>query len=426
MKNLLLLLSIFLSLQLIAQNTQYQIDSLISEGNYLQALDEAKALVSEDSLNADNWGLLGKTYRLNLKYTNAIKAYERANDLKPEDKSLLLTLAKIYHTAGEQNKAIEVYKQVLGLDSSNTAAWVSLSALYIKTMKFDDAYKIFNHLYLSDTLNSEYVRQMGYCQYRMGEIVVAFELYKKSYRLNPENLKTIYWLADVYTNSQKYDSTINMVSEALKVYPGNGKLYAKRGNAYFKKNHHYLSSADYQKAIDLGYKSYLVQKYLGKSLYAIKKYDEARETLEQLIVRDTADFQICMYLGGIYNELKDYKKSLLFYEFAIDLLKPEPMSMVAIYRGMEITYRNLHQYHKEIAAIKKRHVYQKQFADFDYHLLEIATIYEDDLHDKKSALKYYQKYYDMIKNIDNDYYQQKAEKLLAKINRLKEDLHFEQ
>ncbi len=425
MKQLLIHISLFcISFSTVAQN-QNQIDSLISEGNYLLALQKSKKLLMHDSLNVNAWELLGKTNRLNQKYNDAVKAYEKASALNPDNKSLLLILAKTYTTIGVLHKAIKVYKQVLNLDTNNIAAQINLSALYLKTEKFKDAYDLFYRLHHSDTLNSEYVRQMGYCKYRQGKLKEAFALYKKSYQLNSENLKTIYWLADVYIVGKKYDSTINMVSRALKVYPENGKLYAKRGNAYFRKNHHYLSAADYEKAIEFGYTNYQLQKKLGKSLFVIKKYDEARVTLEQLIKLDTVDYQICMYLGGIYNALEDYQKSLLFYEYAVELLLPDPMSMVAIYRGMGKTYHNKGQYHNEIAVIKKRYNYQKQaYPSYEY-LLEIASIYEDNLHNKEAALKYYQKYYDRIKNYEYDYWKEKAEKVLAKVNHLKEELHFE-
>jgi tetratricopeptide (TPR) repeat protein len=416
---------LFAAINIIAQEKYIIIDSLISEGNYLLALQKSKELIVYDSLDANAWELLGKTNRLNQKYNDAVKAYEKANALNPGNKTLLLILAKTYTTIGALHKAIKVYNQVLNLDTNNVAARINLSALYLKTEKFKDAYDLFYRLHHCDTLNSEYVRQMGYCKYRQGKIKEAFALYKKSYQLNSENLKTIYWLADVYIVSKQYDSTINMVSRALKVYPENGKLYAKRGNAYFKKNHHYLSAADYEKAIEFGYINYQLQKKFGKSLFVTKKYDKARVTLEQLIKIDTVDYQICMYLGGIYEALEDYQKSLLFYEHAIELLKPDPMTMSAIYRGMGKTYHDMGQYHNEISVIKKRYNYQKQVYPSAEYLLEIASIYEDNLHSKESALKYYQNYYDIIKDYEYGYWKEKAEKVLAKINHLKEEMHFE-
>ncbi|MCF6241976.1 MAG: tetratricopeptide repeat protein [Bacteroidales bacterium] len=425
MKQLFILISLFfISFSTLSQNPKL-IDSLISEGNYLLALEDAKDLVNKDSLNAEFWELYGKANRLNHRFIEAIGAYKKANQLKPEDKRLLLILAKTYRTAENLQKAINTYKKVLGLDSNNIAAQINLANLYLKTQKIKEAYPVFEHLYLSDTLNSEYIRLMGYCKYRQGDILEAFKLYRKSYQVNPENLKTIYWLADIYTNSQKYDSTINMVTKALKVYHDNGRLYAKRGDAYYRRGHYYRSKDDYTSAINFDYKSYQVQKRLGKSLYAIKKYDEARKTLEKLIMRDTNDFQVCMYLGGIYNELKNYQKSLLFYEYALDLLLPAPMTMAAVYRGMAETYHGLGQYHNEITAIKKWQKYRSQVYPLTEYLLEIAEIYDKSLDDKRNAIKFYTKYYEQIKAYEADYWQKKAEKALARINQLKEDLHFE-
>lgn len=413
------------SCNLSAQNFQYPIDSLISEGNYYLALQNAKAWVETDSLNAYAWELLGQTNKLNHRYNEAVTAYRKASELNPSDKALLLTLAKTCNIAGNTTSALKVYTKILDLDSTNTAAKIGLSDLLLKAHRFKDAYSIFYDLYLSDSLNSEYVREMGYCKYKSGEILEAFDLYKKSYRLNPGNLKTVYWLADVYTNSNKPDSAINMLNTTIELYPENGRLYAKRGNAYLRKNHVFLSAADYKKAIELGYTGYLLQKNLGKSLFVARKYDEARKTLEKLIVRDTADYQVCMYLGKIYLKLNNNEKSLLFYQSAIDLLLPDSMTMSATYHGMAETYHAMGKYHQEIATIKKRAKYLSNRFPSNIFLLEIANIYEENLNDKKSALKYYQKYYNQIKGFESSYWEKEAEKTLAKINRLKEDIHFE-
>jgi len=410
---------------LFAQNRS-QIDSLIVEGNYYQALEKAQILVEKDRLNANSWMLLGKTNRLSQRYTDAIVAYNTANALSPDNKSWILILAKTYKLSGNTGRAVKIYEQVLKLDSSNTAALISLSGIYLKQSKFKKSFGIFQQLHQSDTLNSEYVRQMGYCKYRTDDILLAFELYKKSYELNKQNLNTIYWLVNIYSNSQKYDTAYAIVDSAIANFPDNGRLYASRGNISFKQSHHYRSSADYKKAIELEYKSVLIQKKLGQSLFSIKKYTEAQEVLELLIVRDTVDSQVCNYLGRIYNVLEDYDKALMFFEYSIDILTPGPLVMASIYRGMSNSYAGKGQYYKQIDYINRRSKQQSLIHSrfpVSQRYLEIADIYDQNIKDKKKALKYYQKYWEVIK--DWNFSLEHKEQVLAKINHLKEDLHFQ-
>ncbi|OQY05118.1 MAG: hypothetical protein B6I20_01830 [Bacteroidetes bacterium 4572_117] len=429
MKKLLIFLSLILLVNpiLFAQKTSsFEVDSLIAEGNYPLALEKAKILVNNDSLNANSWILLGKTNRLTQRYTCAISAYNQANTLSPDDKPLLLVLARTYKLSGNDIKAIKTYEQLLEIDSLNTATQINLSKIYLKQKLYKKAYKIFNKLYLSDTLNSEYVRQMGNCKYKNSETLKAFELYKKSYGLNNKNLKTIYWLSNIYANSQKYDTAIAIINLAIVDFPDNGGLYANRGNVSFKRNHHFRSSADFKKAIELGYKSPWIKKKLAQSLFSIEKYKESLEVFESLIVRDTADYQICNYIGGIYNEFGEYDKALMFYQIAIKLLTPGPIVMASVYRGMSESYKGKGQYYKQIAYIKKRSEQQsKRFPGYPVYrqFLELAEIYDNNIKDKKTALKYYQKYWDVIK--DWNFNLKHKEQVLAKINHLKEDLHFQ-
>ncbi|MEN8122456.1 MAG: tetratricopeptide repeat protein [Bacteroidota bacterium] len=423
---LFLLISIINSF-LFAQNSNSNvIDSLIAEGNYTLALEKANSLVEKDSLNANSWMLLGKTNRLNQRYNDAILAYNTANALSPGNKSWILVLAKTYKLSGNQVKAAKTYEALLKLDSLNTAAQINLSNIYLKQSKFKKAFGIFEQLHLSDTLNSEYVRQMGFCKYKMDEVMDAFELYKQSYELNNKNLKTIIWLANIYSNSQKYDTATKILDLAITDFPDNGSLYASRGNVSFKRSHHYRSVNDYKKAIELEYHSPWIQKKLAQSLFAIEEYKESKVIFELLIVRDTADFQVCNYLGNIYNKFEDYDKALMFFEYSTFLLTPEPMVMASIYSGMSKSYAGKGQYYKQIDYIKKRskqlalkHPGYPRYSQF----LEIAKIYEESIKDKKMSLKYYQKYWDVIK--DWNFNLEHKEQVLAKINHLKEDLHFQ-
>jgi len=429
MKKSIILISSILLINsfLFAQNSNsFEIDSLIAEGNYSLALYKAKALVEKDSLNPNLLILLGKTNRLNQRYTDAIVAYDKANVLSPENKSLLLILAKTYSLSGNVIKATKTYETLIELDSTNTAAQINLSNIYLKQKRYKKAFIIFQQLHLSDTLNSEYVRQMGHCKYKNSETLKAFELYKKSYELNNKNLKTIVWLANIYSNSQKYDTATAILDLAIIDFPDNGSLYASRGNVSFKRSHHYRSVTDYKKAIELEYHSAWIQKKLAQSLFAIKEYEESKEIFELLIVRDTADFQVCNFLGNIYNEFKNYDKALIFFDYAVELLTPGPLVMASVYRGMSNSYAGKGEYYKQIDFIKKRYKQQLiKHPGFPPHVqfLEIAKIYEENLNDKKLALKYYQKYWEVIK--DWDFRLEHKEQVLAKINHLKEDLHFQ-
>ncbi|NJO91316.1 MAG: hypothetical protein HC831_21895 [Chloroflexia bacterium] len=96
--------------------------------------------------------------------------------------------------------------------------------------------------------------------------------------------------------------------------------------------------------------------------------------------------------------------------------------MSSTYRGLQAAYHKKGLYYKEIEMIKMR---QEALGEEFYspmYLIEIAEVYENSIKNKQAALKFYEKCYDEIK----DWYPEESKnKIETKINRLREDIHFE-
>jgi len=421
-----IIISLNFTVNILSQDIITDINKEITEGNLNKAIELAKQNAKQNTKQISAWQLLADVYELSDKHFDAISALNTAIKIDSTNISAKLDLAKLYNKIGNKTRAIKEYENIIKIKGDNISALLNLSHLYLEFKKYKKAYNTFSFLHQLDTTNSEFVRLQGVCKYKQSEILEALKYFKLSYKINNKNLKSIYWLVDIYISAEKdyLDTAEVIVNNALKDYPNNGKLYEKRGNINFRRNHHYRAIPDYQKAIELEYAPYKMKVKLAKSLFATKKYEESKEILENLIVKDTLDYQVCMYLGGINNELKEYKKSLLFYNKAIEILEPSPDVLVAIFRGISENYRNQKQYHKQITYIKKRHnVKGNRFAYYEY-LLEIAEIYDKNLKDYKNSLIYYEKYWNIIKDSKwrRDEYK---EKILSKINRLKEEIHFQ-
>ncbi|MBN1253269.1 MAG: hypothetical protein JXR51_00070 [Bacteroidales bacterium] len=415
---------LFFSLNTFSQTTTDEINEAISNGNILKATELAEKNSISNPKDLNSWILLAKIYQKSYKYNEAIIALKKAISIDSKNISIQLELANIYGKIDNETAAIFEYDNILKQDSNNFTALINLSQIQLELKQYSNAYSNFEKLHKLDSLNSEFVRYMAICKLKEDSLLEAVHLFEKSYKINSTNLKTIYWLSDIYTNQKKYDTANVIINLAIENYPTNGKLYEKRANVNFKKNHHYRTIPDFKKAIELGYDNYQIRKNLAKSLYVTKQYQEANDLLESLIIKDTIDYQLCMYLGDIKTELKDYEKSLLFYNKALEILHPDPILLSAIYNGISENYSKQKLFYKQIEYIHKRQkVIPKSFNSNEY-LLKVANIYENDIKDIKNALKYYERYWSYIKDVSwhEDVYK---EQIISKINRLKEELHFQ-
>ncbi|MDF1548891.1 MAG: tetratricopeptide repeat protein [Bacteroidales bacterium] len=426
MKIILSTIIFFLVFQLEAQDN-LEISTFkyyVENGNYQSALHEAKSLLATDSLNPGLWYETGKLYQLLQQYNNAILAFQKAWEIDTTFSVSLFALAKANKLAGKTNTSIRFYNKFLEKEPENMAALLNLAHIYRTNYKVDDAYKLYERLFEIDSTNVEYLRQMADCKESTGDLIEALELLQKAYVQDDANLLVIYDLTKLYINSHEFDTTISIIDKAVGIYPDEGLLYSRKGDAHYGKNHHYRSVPDYQKAIELGFKSYLTIQRLGASLFSIKRIEEAKETLEQLIVRDTLDYKVCIYLGNIYNELNNPDTAILFFDKAMDILTPAPMLITSIYTGKAESYGRKGKYYKQIEMIKLRQDATEKRFKSDWYLLEIADIYENKIMDKKTALKYYQQYWEQIKDL-KWYSEDDKNGILSKINRLREEMHFE-
>ncbi len=419
------LLIVLLSINSYSQDIEDEIESIkqnAESGNIYSAINKTEKLLEKDSLNTTFWYELGKLQRQVQKYNQAVYSFSKAYELDSLQLDFLFSKAKANNLAGKITTAINDYKKLLNKDTFHVAALLNLASIYNRKEDYGQAFNLYERLHFIDSLNSEYLRKMAVCKMKQKQVEPAFEYLKKAYSVDSANIHVVDMLGKVYIGYKKFDTALIIIDKAISVFPNEGELYALRGYAHYKRNHHYRSIPDFKKAIELGAISPSLMANLGASLFSVKRYEEARDVLEQLLFPDTVDYKVCIYLGNIYNELGDPDKGIVFFNKSLELQEPSPLSMSSTYRGLQAAYHKKGLFYKEIEMIKMREeVLGKEFYTPAY-LMEIAEVYENGIKNKETALKYYERFYAEIK----DWYpEERKNRIEIKINRLREDIHFE-
>jgi tetratricopeptide (TPR) repeat protein len=417
---LLFFITIFITNTGFSQETDENSDySLLEEsGDYRQALEKLCLNLEKDSLNVQLWLEMGRLYRLNQQFKNAINAYQRAQKLEPSNPLPLLYLAKTNRLAGNRDLAIQLYHRFIRVQLSNVMALSDLASIYASINRNDSAAVFYKKLYLLDTLNVEYLQKLASNQWFSDQQQAAFVNYKKAYSLDSAYLPVVFDLARIYMNMKMQDTSIAMLKKAIRSAPTESRLYADMGTAYFSKGEYYFAFPEYEKALKLGYTGVEAIKRLAISYYSISYFEKSEKMFKMLIKKDTSDYKVCMYLGNIYNFNRQYEKANIFFQRAIDLIEPDPMVLTAIYSGMADCYKGSGQYEKAVETIKIRHENTPLQYKSPKYLFEIAELYENNVKDKTKALDYYQQYYDAIKNIDW-IGKEKKDEILKKIEQMK-------
>jgi hypothetical protein len=140
-----------------------------------------------------------------------------------------------------------------------------------------------------------------------------------------------------------------------------------------------------------------------------------------LYQKDSNDYKTCLYLGNLNNIFGNPSKGIELLNRSLSLITPDPMTVTTIYSGIADSYKLLGNYKQQINTILKRQEFLPENYKSSKYLQEIAEIFDYNLKDKPNALKYYEDYYNEIKNREW-LSQQSKNTIAAKIKNLKAEI----
>jgi tetratricopeptide (TPR) repeat protein len=102
--------------------------------------------------------------------------------------------------------------------------------------------------------------------------------------------------------------------------------------------------------------------------------------------RDSSDYETCSYLGQSYYNLKDMQKSIYYYKRTLKILSPIYQQTGLTYVLLAESQKGAEKYEDALASYLKA---QELKVDPNIYLI-IANLYDEQMGNKVSAIKYYQ------------------------------------
>ena len=148
----------------------------------INLLNNAKSIDKNNSLIFYN---LGNNFEKSKQYDNAIKAFERAVDLKKDFYQAHSNLATIYKNKKQNDeKAIYHYDQAIYYNKNFDSAWSNKSSLLDEIGDLEAALKCIKVAIKINPNNAEALYNYGNILNQLGDIETAIEFYKKSIKLD--------------------------------------------------------------------------------------------------------------------------------------------------------------------------------------------------------------------------------------------------
>ncbi|MGE0090691.1 MAG: hypothetical protein AB7S50_14560 [Bacteroidales bacterium] len=408
-----------------AQQIHKDIQLFITTGQYDKALELSEKLITENPDDANLHYQQSVILKQLYKYPEAINSIEKALKIDPENITYLSEYATILAKKDKDAQAFLIWNKILNKDSTNSNAGVIVANQYIKDKKFDKAYRIYQNLYESDTLNGFFARNLGFCSVKLLNSKNSVKWLEKAIQIDSTDIKAYEYLSTVYASLKDYEYAIVVVEKAIKIEPENENLYIRLGELSLFQNHNYQAIPPFEKAYKLNPENEYVLKNLGQCHFNIDEYSEAKRYLKlaELIVND---FQVFQYLGDIYAKMGTIDSSIIYYNKALELVRPDYVSLFFINEKIGKAYYEMADFQKSIEAFKSAidtQVENNLWMGFqqDKLMIDIASIYADKLNDKKTAIEYFKKVKKAKVIYRMDYYQYAQDQ----ITKLNEELFFE-
>ncbi|MCC5913832.1 MAG: FkbM family methyltransferase [Balneolaceae bacterium] len=108
-------------------------------GNFDEAIRFEEMALRKKPDFFKGWLHLGSIYRAQAKLNEALKCYQKANQLDPKSASVAYRIAEIYNDQGDVNKALELYNIAIKIDSGYSEAHLAKSQVLKNKREFDGA-----------------------------------------------------------------------------------------------------------------------------------------------------------------------------------------------------------------------------------------------------------------------------------------------
>ncbi len=233
-------------------------------------------------------------YRGFLNYEEALKYYQQALILQPNNSDILFAIGSVNRRQGNWDKAVELFSQSIQLDPLSSIKLRNLAQTFMFTRDFDSALSTSEKLTKIDSDNpNSYELKAKVLAYGFGEVDSAIQLLE---RVDENNHLTD--LIDISYGLNIFDRRFDEANHILNEVRNTS--YFENDSAYF-----YLQQAE-------------VLSYLGDSILSYSYYDSAYQILEIWLKENPDDASFQSMLGVAYAGKGNYGKALELSRMAMD------------------------------------------------------------------------------------------------------------
>ncbi|MDR3268472.1 MAG: tetratricopeptide repeat protein [Tannerella sp.] len=219
---------------------------------YNEALDRFERSAAKGNVEAQKY--CGYVHYLQDNYAQAIAAYQKAIELKPDDAEAYYSMGNAYCKQGNYAQAIAVCQKAIELKPDYADAYGSMGTAYYYQGNYAQAIASYQKaIELKPDFAVAYY-SMGTAYYYQGNYAQAIAACQKAIELKPDYAEAYGSMGVAYYAQRNYSQAIAAYQKFIELKPDDANVYNyyhSMGTAYVFQNNYAQAIAAYQKAIEL-------------------------------------------------------------------------------------------------------------------------------------------------------------------------------
>jgi len=212
--------------------------------NYEYVIKESKKIISENNQIPLIHNILGASYSLINKHSEAIEFYLNASKLDSNNEEILRNLGKSYSQLNQDTKAYNAFKNAIRIRPNNPDAFLGLGLLKLKKNKFNESIEEFNKVIKFNEKFYQAYYNIALAQNLLGNYFEAINNYLRAIEINNQYFQAYNNLGSILIKINKIDEAIKILKKAITIKPDYLEALTNIGVAYLIKKK-YLDALEF-------------------------------------------------------------------------------------------------------------------------------------------------------------------------------------
>lgn len=284
-----------------------------------------------------------------------------------ENLKKLLENAITYHSAGELDSAVNVYKKIISEEPANEIANNNIGIIYVIKENYDKAIEHFSNIIVSQPSSVDTYFNLAEAYMLKDDYLSAISVLEKASRLAPKDIQVLKNLAQCYKSVGDFESSLINYRQLISIESDNIDYMYEISEIYYLMENFERAIEYSMKVLNREKNDWRSKGLLADSFFHLKRYDEAVHMMKDLIEENPDKNALREKLSEYFIEQGKFNDALYQFE---TILSKEPGNIEYLQK-----YREL-----------KNYIYENGEKAF---LSELEATYEEKL--KLKAKKYFER-----------------------------------